>query len=589
MIERQPRKINTHTKKILQLVLGIVFLNFIMVLYIARNLLLDQSHQMNEKSFIYEANKKIYSFENPELAYKLLTEIDSFEPLPKKIADGLIDEIKSGIIKDSKYCDKVRYHFTMNSENLFNHMNIMSDEQPKTIMRTKIIPAIGKDMIPKLYAYMKKGNSLRKGKYSIPIETSIYYMHFALHHNYYLGANYGCLNQMHNHIYDNTIFNKKSLTSQAYLNYLEHYKNKPYCVPKFMPDSFLLANKTQCLNFFKYIDSPEYIKEKEQRKIVFFKKIAQGVHRGKGVTILDQTREKNIKKKYSEGELCGIVPDDFQMQKYVSNLVLLNGHKFDFRVYMLIASTNPLIVYYHHGFLKLSVHRFDDKSNNRNIHISNTHLAMKAFEKAKKHSWLGMNETELRAFQTWTFQRLQDYLIENGYTNDPEWIENDLKKQFKIIMIHIIRMSQHFFLKRSQSFELFGCDFVLDTDLKVWFIEGNTTPLVDSTTFEREKILTKMLKDLYELMFGYLRSRMKRVIMYINKISKQAPKAYISSNNYKIASKDYPKYKTKFNSINTNYLEPEFIPSNKNGFQKIIDENSEGLYRYSGLLTQECI
>lgn len=50
------------------------------------------------------------------------------------------------------------------------------------------------------------------------------------------------------------------------------------------------------------------------------------------------------------------------VQKYISNPNLINGHKYDFRVYLLIASTDPLIVYYHDGFLRVTILKFDRNS-----------------------------------------------------------------------------------------------------------------------------------------------------------------------------------------------------------------------------------
>lgn len=47
------------------------------------------------------------------------------------------------------------------------------------------------------------------------------------------------------------------------------------------------------------------------------------------------------------------------MQKYIADPDLNDGRKYDFRVYMLIASTNPLIVYYHDGFLRNTFLQYD--------------------------------------------------------------------------------------------------------------------------------------------------------------------------------------------------------------------------------------
>ena len=41
--------------------------------------------------------------------------------------------------------------------------------------------------------------------------------------------------------------------------------------------------------------------------------------------------------------------------------------------------------------------------------------------------------------------------------------------------------------------------------------------------------------------------------------------------------------------INKNYLEPEFIVSEQNGWVKVLDENYEGVDRYAGLVSEECV
>ena len=57
-------------------------------------------------------------------------------------------------------------------------------------------------------------------------------------------------------------------------------------------------------------------------------------------------------------------------QTYISNPLLLDlNNKFDFRVYMLIASTNPLIVYYHDGAVKASLSTYDKTSTEVRTYI----------------------------------------------------------------------------------------------------------------------------------------------------------------------------------------------------------------------------
>jgi len=42
-------------------------------------------------------------------------------------------------------------------------------------------------------------------------------------------------------------------------------------------------------------------------------------------------------------------------------------------------------------------------------------------------------------------------------------------------------------------------DFTLDENLHLWFIEGNTSPMMEATTDERERLLLRMLTDHFEI------------------------------------------------------------------------------------------
>ena len=535
------------------------------IFYLASNIIYNDKNRFHGQ--YNTKNETLYSFNDPNQAFTYLKELDSYQPLPADIINTATDS-QNRIELDNNYCDLVRTNFVHNTNELMFKKKIVID-YPNTGTLGKSLQFITENV-----------HSLIGSKQKLPYDTTFFFTHFILHRNLHFEKNFGCLNQMHNHIYDNAIFNTKSLTAQAYLNYIMKYQNRTQCIDQFMPDSYLLANKTQCIEFFNLLHTEDYKEEKKKRGIIFFSKIASGVHRSKGVDIVDEEHEKDLTRDYENGLKCGKNTKNIQIQKYVPDLLLLQGHKFDFRVYLLIASTNPVIAYYHDGFLKLSVHPFELNSSNKEVHISNTHIAERAFRKARASSWLGMNETELRNFQTWNFDRLQSYLLDKGYTNDKNWVDNNLRKQLKTIMIHVVKMTQHHFSKRSQLFELYGCDFVLDNKLKVWFIEPNTTPSFSGSSSDREKILMKMIIDMFELMHGYLKSRLKRVIQYINNLPK------LESN--QIPQDSYYDIKAKFEVANKNNMEIEFMPTNNNGFQKIVDENLEGIERYLDIFSKEC-
>lgn len=53
------------------------------------------------------------------------------------------------------------------------------------------------------------------------------------------------------------------------------------------------------------------------------------------------------------------------------NPLLINGKKFDIRCYMLISSVKPLLIFYHSGYIRLSMFDFDNNDNNLLTHLTN--------------------------------------------------------------------------------------------------------------------------------------------------------------------------------------------------------------------------
>ena len=129
-------------------------------------------------------------------------------------------------------------------------------------------------------------------------------------------------------------------------------------------------------------------------------------------------------------------------------------------------------------------------------------------------------------------------------------------------------------------YEMFGLDFILDQDLNLWFIECNASPQLIGTNKEKTAFLTKMLHDIFEIEFQYIRSRMKRV----QKFMAEFQAALMGDDDL-----DLEDYKQKFQKINRNYLEPEFPISPDSSFTLIMDLNLKGADAYFGHLDQECI
>lgn len=54
-------------------------------------------------------------------------------------------------------------------------------------------------------------------------------------------------------------------------------------------------------------------------------------------------------------------------------------------------------------------------------------------------------------------------------------------------------------MKRKNCFELFGLDFMIDTDMNVWLIEVNTNPCLEESSKILEILIPRMLDDLFKL------------------------------------------------------------------------------------------
>jgi len=95
------------------------------------------------------------------------------------------------------------------------------------------------------------------------------------------------------------------------------------------------------------------------------------------------------------------------------------------------------------------------------------------------------------------------------------------------------------------------------------------------------ELMNQMMIDTVEIVQGLIKSRVKRVIWYINKILGRDKEAESVQN--------IEERREEFRGLTRNWFEKEFEPSEKNSFFKIVDENLEGQEKYFGLLDQQCL
>jgi hypothetical protein len=60
-----------------------------------------------------------------------------------------------------------------------------------------------------------------------------------------------------------------------------------------------------------------------------------------------------LRRKYANGKLCGEIIDDIIVQFRLPNQLVLQKHHLSVFAYVLVASTDPLIVYYQDGYVEM--------------------------------------------------------------------------------------------------------------------------------------------------------------------------------------------------------------------------------------------
>lgn len=539
---------------------------------------------------ITDTDDNSLTFKDPLAALATLQQLDTFKPIDHRFfkdAKTFYHKPKLGMTNQDDYCQMHREYFVRYPSFVFEEKNFITNYQPGSLVRG-IIQEIGNDIQPYIGEHMPP--KYKESKiFDLSLDANIFFFLGGIHQHKHLGKHFGCLSQIYNQVLGKSSLNRKDHLAAAVVEYARQYETRPQCFnyTKFFPKTWALSNATQCSDFFDNFNSEGYQKLKQERTIVYIRKVGAGLHQGKGVQPVNEAEETRIREIYENGTLCGKIEKNFLIQYYIHNPLLIEGHKFDFRVYMVIASTSPVILFYHDGFLRVSLHPYDVTADEKGVLLTNTALSHKIFQIAKEEgNYQGLNETELRNFQMWSLDRLQSYLFETSKITDKNWLDNYLRPEFKKAMIHLVRMSSQSLLQLSQIYELYGADFMLDNNLNLWFLECNSGPVLTGTSDEKEKFITKMLKDQFEIVFGLLKSRMKRAIIYVNKLIKEGDVQKIAYKKYTI--KGLTERRKEFKELVKNKFEPEYEPSPGNGFSKIIDENFSGKEKYAGLVEEEC-
>jgi len=190
------------------------------------------------------------------------------------------------------------------------------------------------------------------------------------------------------------------------------------------------------------------------------------------------------------------------IQKYIDKPLLLNNRKFDIRCYMLIASTKPLFVLFHHGYCRLCLNDYSLDVNEKDELDKLAHITNNAIQ--KKHP----DYTNLKETSIWSMKALEGYLKEK--LNVSEERIQQIYHEIKKILAHTIRCADMKLDKKLGYFELLGCDVLLDENLKPHLIEINSNPSFASVIEGHREVIPDLVKHTLDLEL-YLNDNQERL------------------------------------------------------------------------------
>ena len=179
------------------------------------------------------------------------------------------------------------------------------------------------------------------------------------------------------------------------------------------------------------------------------------------------------------------------IQKYLESPLLYNGRKFDIRIWVLFTYTikenNYSVYVFKEGHLKACSDEFNIDNNNLFIHLTN--YSVQKYNKNFSKTEVG-NEISFKMFQ----DELDRQKSGKNFKKDifPEII--------KIIWITARACKNKInIMERKNCFEIYGYDFILDTNFAPFLLEINTNPGLEESSPLIKMLVPRMIDDAFRL------------------------------------------------------------------------------------------
>ncbi len=197
----------------------------------------------------------------------------------------------------------------------------------------------------------------------------------------------------------------------------------------------------------------------------------------------------------------------FVAQRYVQQPYLINGTKFDLRVYCCVTSFDPLRVYvYEEGLVRFATQPYSVSANqqgNRFAHLTN-------YSVNKKADGFGKNTSAAQdaTGSKWSLSALFRHLGEAGV--DAAAVRASIHdlcvKTILCCEPEVTALANSAFKggnalegTGTPCFEVYGVDVILDEALRPWLLEVNVSPSLSSSSPMDKRIKTMLMTDVFHM------------------------------------------------------------------------------------------
>ncbi|XP_035467217.2 tubulin polyglutamylase TTLL5 isoform X2 [Scophthalmus maximus] len=192
--------------------------------------------------------------------------------------------------------------------------------------------------------------------------------------------------------------------------------------------------------------------------------------------------------------------ENILVSRYINNPLLIDEFKFDVRLYVLVTSYDPLIVYvYEEGLARFATVKYDRTSKS----IKNTFMHLTNYSVNKKSSdYVSCDDPEVEDYgNKWSMSAVLRYLRQEGKDTTllMRQVEDLIVKAVLSAELHIATACKTFVPHKTNCFELYGFDVLIDSNLKPWLLEVNLSPSLACDAPLDLKIKASMIADMFSL------------------------------------------------------------------------------------------